>query len=95
VAFPCNQFGKQEPGSNEEIKSFAASKDFPGLLMDKIEVNGPNESPVYTYLKEASGNAAPIGWNFDKFLVAKDGSVALRSNASAGSLAPQLKELAA
>mmetsp|Transcript_2704 Transcript_2704/g.6338 ORF Transcript_2704/g.6338 Transcript_2704/m.6338 type:complete len:110 (-) Transcript_2704:179-508(-) len=78
VAFPCNQFLGQEPGTNEEIKSFAASKGFTGILMDKIDVNGSNSSPVYKWLKYASGDESPIAWNFGKFLVRKDGTVAKR-----------------
>ena len=63
------QFGFQEPGTNEEIKAFAASKNFTGLLMDKINVNGSKTSPVFAYLKVASGDTSLIGWNFAKFLV--------------------------
>lgn len=78
VAFPCNQFGGQEPGTNDEIKQFATQRGFEGagaLLMDKIDVNGANASPVYQYLKVASGDTSDIGWNFGKFLVRPDGTV--------------------
>lgn len=79
MAFPCNQFGFQEPGTNEEIKEFAAARNFPeppqGLLMDKIKVNGRSASPVFQYLKVASGDTSIITWNFAKFLVKKDGTV--------------------
>lgn len=52
VSVPCsNQFLNQEPGSNDEIKTFAIGKGFKGLLMDKIDVNGPKASPVYAFLK--------------------------------------------
>ena len=51
LAFPCNQFGSQEPKSNEEIKSFASGKGVKFIMMDKIDVNGPNASLVYKYLK--------------------------------------------
>lgn len=74
-AFPCNQFGFQEPGSNASIKSFAAGKGFQGILMDKIKVNGSSASPVFDFLKVASGDTSLIGWNFAKFLVKKDGTV--------------------
>lgn len=74
-AFPCNQFGFQEPGSNEDIKEFAAAKGFQGMLMDKIKVNGSSSSPVFNFLKVASGDTSLIGWNFAKFLVRKDGTV--------------------
>jgi glutathione peroxidase len=80
LGFPCNQFGGQEPGSNEEIKQFCSSKfgvTFP--LFDKIEVNGPNRHPLYVKL---AGKDSPypgdIKWNFNKFLIAKDGKVLRR-----------------
>jgi len=76
MAWPCNQFNKQEPGLNEEIKEFADSRGFSGMLMDKIHVNGANmQHPVYKFLKEASREPQPIDWNFVKFLVGKDGTV--------------------
>ena len=76
--FPCNQFGHQAPGSDEEIHTFCTSKynvSFPQFK--KIEVNGENEIPLYTYLKSQKkgvmGNN--IKWNFTKFLVNKEGKV--------------------
>ena len=76
--FPCNQFGKQAPGSNEEIHQFCTLKydvSFPQFA--KIDVNGENEDPLYTYLKSQQkgllGNK--IKWNFTKFLVDKNGNV--------------------
>lgn len=69
MAFPCNQFGFQEPGTNDEIKAFAAARDFgdpPELLMDKIKVNGSGTSPVFQFLKVASGDTGIITWNFAK-----------------------------
>ena len=79
LAFPCNQFGGQEPGTNEEVLEFARSEygvEFP--MFAKIEVNGADESPVYAFLKaghpDADGNE-DIAWNFTKFLVGRDGSV--------------------
>lgn len=81
LAFPCNQFGGQEPGSNSEIKQFATTKykaEFP--IFDKIDVNGPNTAPVYEFLKKNSGGLLGdlIKWNFEKFLVDKNGSVIQR-----------------
>jgi len=82
LAFPCNQFKEQEKGSNEEIKSFCDLKfniQFP--LFSKIDVNGDNTHPLYSYLKEnARGilNSTSIKWNFTKFLVGKDGKVIRR-----------------
>jgi len=66
MAFPCNQFAFQEPGTNEEIKRFAEGKGFKGLLMDKINVNGSEASPVFQYLKVASHDTSFISWNFAK-----------------------------
>jgi glutathione peroxidase len=76
LAFPCNQFGGQEPGSNEEIKNFCSlnySVTFP--LFDKIDVNGKNAHPLYKYLtKEVPGFITDdIKWNFGKFLIDKNG----------------------
>ncbi|KAL5550717.1 hypothetical protein UlMin_000896 [Ulmus minor] len=78
LAFPCNQFGEQEPGSNEEIKEFVCTRfktEFP--IFDKIEVNGDNSAPLYKFLKKAKWGffGDDIQWNFSKFLVDKDGKV--------------------
>jgi glutathione peroxidase len=85
VGFPCNQFGGQEPGSNEQIKEFCSSKyqvTFP--LFDKIEVNGPNRHPLYSLL---AGPSSPfpgdIKWNFNKFLVGREGKILKRFDSSA------------
>ncbi len=80
LAFPCNQFGEQEPGSNEEIKNFCSSKfDVSFKLFDKIDVNGKDKSPLYSILtdNEVTGKA-DIKWNFEKFLIDKDGNVVAR-----------------
>ncbi|MAE59676.1 MAG: glutathione peroxidase [Halobacteriovorax sp.] len=77
LAFPCNQFGSQEPGSEEEIQGFCSttfSTTFP--LFSKIEVNGDNAHPLYNFLKSANPGVLgteKIKWNFTKFLVDKDG----------------------
>lgn len=81
LAFPCNQFGGQEPGSNSEIKQFACTKfkaEFP--IFDKVDVNGPNTAPVYQFLKSSAGGFLGdlIKWNFEKFLVDKNGKVVER-----------------
>jgi len=97
MAFPCNQFLNQEPGSNAAIKDFAQQKGFSGLLMDKIDVNGSQASPVYTYLKVASGDESAIPWNFAKFLVRRDGTVFGRygPKSSANDLTPFIEQLLA
>nr|XP_043628169.1 glutathione peroxidase 1 [Erigeron canadensis] len=76
LAFPCNQFGAQEPGSNEEIADFVCTKfksEFP--IFDKIDVNGENSAPVYDFLKSGFYGilGGDIQWNFSKFLVDKEG----------------------
>jgi glutathione peroxidase len=75
LGFPCNQFGNQEPGTTEEIKTFCTNVygiTFP--ISQKVEVNGPNAHPIYKYLKENAG-VTNIGWNFEKFFVSSDGSI--------------------
>jgi glutathione peroxidase len=77
LAFPCNQFGAQEPGDNEEIKSFCDLQfniSFP--LMDKVDVNGDDTHPLYKELKESAPGllgSKKVKWNFTKFLVGKNG----------------------
>jgi glutathione peroxidase len=77
LGFPCNQFGAQEPGTNEEIKQFCTSKyDVTFPLFDKIEVNGTNRHPLYVALAgESSPFPGNIKWNFTKFLIGKDGKI--------------------
>lgn len=81
LAFPCNQFGGQEPGSNPEIKQFACTRfkaEFP--IFDKVDVNGPNTAPIYQFLKSSAGGFLGdlVKWNFEKFLVDKNGKVVER-----------------
>ena len=82
LGFPCNQFGAQEPGSEDQIKSFCESRfDVTFPLFAKIDVNGTATHPVYAYLKSAEpgllGSEA-IKWNFTKFLVGRNGKVVKR-----------------
>jgi len=82
LAFPCNQFGGQEPGDNAEIKAFAQAKCpecFP--LFSKIDVNGEAEAPLFTLLKGQQGGGMlgdNIIWNFGKFLVDRKGKAVAR-----------------
>jgi glutathione peroxidase len=82
VGFPCNQFGRQEPGTAEEIAEFCSTSygvTFP--MFEKIEVNGPGRHPIYallTAVPDANGEAGDVTWNFEKFLVRPDGTVAAR-----------------
>ncbi len=77
LGFPCNQFGGQEPGTNEEIKQFCSSKyDVTFPMFDKLDVNGDKRHPLYVAL---AGKDSPypgdIKWNFGKFLIGKDGKI--------------------
>lgn len=90
--FPCNQFGGQEPGTNEEIKQFCSLKynvSFP--MFDKLEVNGANRHPLYV---ELAGQGSPfpgdIKWNFTKFLVGKEGKLMQRFEPRTAPDAPEL-----
>ena len=81
LAFPCNQFGKQEPGDAEEIKNFCTLNyevSFP--LMGKIDVNGKDADPLWEHLREEKGGllGSRIKWNFTKFLVDREGNVVAR-----------------
>ena len=79
IGFPCNQFGGQEPGSNEEIIAFCKKNygvSFP--LADKIDVKGDNMAPIYQWLTTKSKNGildASISWNFNKFLIDENGKM--------------------
>jgi glutathione peroxidase len=94
MGMPCNQFGKQEPGTNEEIKEFCSSKfnvTFP--MFDKLDVNGANRHPLYTAL---AGKDSPvpgdIKWNFTKFLVGRDGKVLKRFDSKVKPDAPEVTQ---
>jgi glutathione peroxidase len=82
LGFPCNQFGKQDPGSNDEITEFCQLNygvSFP--MLGKIEVNGKSADPLYKHLKKAAPGALGtrgIKWNFTKFLINRDGEVLKR-----------------
>jgi glutathione peroxidase len=79
IGVPCNQFGGQEPGTEKDIKQFCSSKysvTFP--MMSKVDVNGAKQDALYTFLKSKSEKTDDISWNFEKFIVGKDGKVAAR-----------------
>jgi glutathione peroxidase len=79
LGFPCNQFGNQEPGNEAAIKEFCTSKynvTFP--MFSKIEVNGDGTCPLYKTLKADAPTKGDVKWNFEKFLIAKDGKIAKR-----------------
>ena len=100
LAFPCDQFGHQEPGSDNEIKTFCETNygvDFP--LFAKIDVNGNDEHPVFKFLKSEKGGLLgdSIKWNFTKFLVDATGKVVGRfgSGVTPESLKPEIEKLLA
>jgi glutathione peroxidase len=99
LGFPCNQFAEQEPGTDEEILAFVREEfdiDFP--MFSKIEVNGDGACELYRWLKEqqpGEGESSDIGWNFEKFLVNRDGAVVARfaPTVTPEEVAQQLPEL--
>jgi len=94
LGFPANEFGSQEPGSNEQIKEFCTSTyhvDFP--MFSKIVVKGPGQADLYKYLTSKETNpqyAGDITWNFEKFLVGRDGQVVNRFTPKTKPDAPQV-----
>jgi glutathione peroxidase len=88
TGFPANNFGSQEPGSNEEIKQFCTRKysvTFP--MYSKISVKGSDQDPLYGYLTKAAGD---VKWNFTKFLVGKDGKVITKFDSAVAPESPEL-----
>jgi glutathione peroxidase len=82
IGIPCNQFGAQEPGTAEEIKTFCSTSygvKFP--LTEKIDVNGDNRHELYNELTptaDSEGHSGDIRWNFEKFLIGRDGEILQR-----------------
>jgi glutathione peroxidase len=104
LGFPCNQFGGQEPGTSEEIAEFCSSTygvTFP--IFEKIDVNGAQQTPLYAQLTafaDADGEAGEVKWNFEKFLVGRDGEIKARFRPQTTPDAPEVtaaieKELSA
>ena len=101
LGFPCNDFGGQEPGSNADIVKFCkTSYDVTFPLFDKLHTKGAAQHPLYQYLT-GPGAAFPgdVAWNFEKFVIAKDGTIAARFKSAVKPDAPELlaaidKELA-
>jgi glutathione peroxidase len=94
LGFPCNQFGAQEPGTPEEIVEFCTTNygvTFP--MFEKIDVNGDDRHPIYSELTpvaDAEGHSGDIRWNFEKFLVSRDGEVIARFSPMVDPEAPEL-----
>lgn len=90
LAFPCNQFLRQEPGTSQEAEQFACTRfkaEYP--IFQKVKVNGSDTAPVYRFLKASKSTlfGSSIKWNFTKFLVDKDGCVTKRYGTSTSPLA--------
>lgn len=94
LGVPCNQFGAQEPGSASEIETFCSSNygvTFP--MSEKVEVNGAGRHDLYqtlTQVADAEGHTGDIRWNFEKFLVSRDGNVVCRFNPTVAPDAPEV-----
>jgi len=91
LAFPANNFGQQEPGTNAEIKSFCFTKyslSFP--LFSKISVKGEDKHPLYRYLTEQTQFPGEVEWNFQKYLVDRSGQVVARYHHRTKPLAPEI-----
>lgn len=99
LGFPCNQFGRQEPGTAEQIASFCNQNygvTFP--IFAKIDVNGPGTHPLFTFLKRSRRGflgTEKIKWNFTKFLIDRQGNVVRRfaPNKAPGALAPEIDRI--
>lgn len=100
LGFPCNDFGAQEPGSNEEIIQFCTSTyGVTFELFDKVHTKGSQQHPLYDRLTKTVEPTGPVAWNFEKFLVNKQGEVVARFNSSVQPNSPEIiaiieKELA-
>ncbi|MBC8102883.1 MAG: glutathione peroxidase [Cytophagales bacterium] len=96
LAFPANNFGQQEPGSDQEIKEFCTTKYRTTFeLFSKIEVKGPNQAPLYKYLTSKDTDpkfAGEVEWNFAKFLVGKDGKIINRFPAGTDPMTPEVEK---
>ena len=96
LGFPANNFGLQEPGTNEEIKTFCSrtyNVTFP--MFSKVSVKGNDKTPLYQFLTEQSPNAATHGdikWNFTKFLIGKDGKVLERFESAVKPESPEMEK---
>jgi glutathione peroxidase len=96
LGFPCNQFFRQEPGSAQQIRDFCTSKyNVQFDLFEKIDVKGKNQTPLYKWLTSAEATPSDPGdvkWNFEKFLVGRDGKVIARFRTKIDPGSPQVTE---
>ncbi|ULL15804.1 glutathione peroxidase [Paenibacillus sp. H1-7] len=91
LGFPCNDFGGQEPGTLEEIQQFCSlNYGVTFEVMDKVAILGEDKHPLYRYLTEHSQPQGDVKWNFEKFLISRDGDIAGRFSSK---VAPEDEEL--
>lgn len=91
LAFPCNDFGAQEPGSNEQIKTFCSTRyNVTFELFDKVHAKGADQHPLYQRLTSGATPAGDVSWNFEKFLISKTGEILARFPSR---IAPESAEL--
>lgn len=91
LAFPCNDYGAQEPGTNAEIAQFCETHyGVTFELFDKVHAKGADQHPLYAYLTQSVAPQGDVGWNFEKFLVNKKGEVVARYGSSVAPDSPQL-----
>lgn len=91
LGFPCNDFGSQEPGSNEEVVQFCTRNyGVTFELFDKVHAKGSEQHPLYTRLTKAAEPTGDVSWNFEKFLVSKQGEVVARFKSSVTPDSPEL-----
>ena len=91
LAFPCNDYGQQEPDSNEKIQNFCSTRygvTFP--LFDKVHAKGPDQHPLYQTLTTSVPPQGDVAWNFEKFLIDKQGEVAARFTSGVTPQSPEL-----
>jgi len=94
LGFPANNFGEQEPGTNEEIKGFCAKKDVKFPLFAKISVKGKDQAPLYHYLTHYPNEkiAGEVQWNFQKYIIDRQGTVVAKFNPKVLPTDPQITE---
>jgi len=93
LAFPCNDFGGQEPGTLEEIKQFCRTTYGVSFeVLDKIQILGEGKHPLYQWLTSHAEPPGEVKWNFEKFLITRDGNVAARFASKVKPEDPELAE---
>jgi glutathione peroxidase len=93
LAFPANNFGKQEPGTNAEIKTFCSTKYHTTFdLFEKISVKGEDQHPLYKYITEDSPYKGDVKWNFQKYLVDRSGKIAAKFMSAVDPMSKEVRD---